>query len=102
MRTWCEVRNFASQKFRLTPNPVQCTPLVITSTLFCMFICSQKIVLSSHPTNNSGWKKLSLLATCDLTSEVMFWEILLMSDVLATILMLTDLLFFPNFLYFLG
>jgi len=21
MRTWCEVRNFASQKFRLTPDP---------------------------------------------------------------------------------
>jgi len=23
MRTWCEVRNFASHKYRLTPDPIR-------------------------------------------------------------------------------
>jgi len=46
MRTWREVRNFASQKFLLTPDPWQ--PLITSSKVnvvecFCLYCLSEMI-----------------------------------------------------------
>jgi len=78
MRTWCEVRNFASQKFRLTPGPrifqfwesKSCqTPTIIDAIETGQWFC---LKMTCTMTTKILGTSLQISGTTDLVSDQLF------------------------------